>query len=154
MDFEPLEPTGYSDKVLWKSVPGFEVKAYISPATESHIQQVMKDNGHSHAKVVGSYVYGYFEFIESEVQVALEDINRTYTWLSYFTDSPLAALLIVAMDDFKFFLISGDEADTISEAMDKGCNEVDLGWITLFFDNGANFSVSDFDIPSITNGQD
>lgn len=141
-DFQPLNPTGYEDYEVWQTSPGFEVRAYVSPKAQPEIKRVMSETNQSHAKVVGGYIYGYFEFIEAEVHDALEDPEHAHTWMTYFDDSPLAAFLIVYIDDFRWFLLHKDEAKAIQSGLDSDESTVDLGWVVITLENEIGLSVS------------
>lgn len=139
--FTPLNPTGYNDCSVWETAPGFEITVYVSPKLDEHIAHLIEREKLTHAKVVGGFVFGYFEFVESEVHDALEDPSHTHTWMTYFNDHPVAALLIVHMDDFNMFLLHSDEASLIQSRLDSGESDTDLTWVKISLQGETGLSV-------------
>ena len=134
--------TGYDDLKLWSSDPGFEVRVYISPVAEPLVETLATEEDMPYAKIVGGFVYGHFEFVEEDVQKALDDPHHIHTWLTHFHESLLAALLILQQDEFRWFLLHKSEAEELAARWDAGESTTDLKWVNITLKKESGMSVS------------
>lgn len=125
--------TGYNPNDLLAD-PGYMLTLRISPNVETELAALATRHNLSREQIIESLIESNFDYIQTDVDMALHENSEKNVMLTFFDEDSLAMVVFVEDAQLVGLLVNKTEGERIEGAIETGGQSLDLDWIVINLD--------------------